>query len=227
MFQNIIKTRSHVTKLFIKIFNLHSAEINLFLSALLKIGQTRPRPSTNVYHIYTKKGHDDRLVHIIERDSLTHTEQKIYHVTNTESVRRRALSPGTPSNEFSPPCTMQSMLNRITINCINSKNTTDSKHCPSAHNRPCIAQTYSTTLYFLDVVLLQKFIYFTRDHWEETKLTTYRYIIFVGGNYVICACLRSIQCCLLAFIQKISTIYYMLQYFQDKQKVIFALPCFF
>lgn len=30
---------------------------------------------------------------------------------------------------------MQSMLNRITINCINSKNTTDSKHRPSAHNR--------------------------------------------------------------------------------------------
>lgn len=30
---------------------------------------------------------------------------------------------------------MQSMLNRITINCINLKNSRDSKYSPSAHNR--------------------------------------------------------------------------------------------
>lgn len=40
-----------------------------------------------------------------------------------------------------PHRTMQSMLNRITINCINSKNSTDSKHRPSVRNRCSIAET--------------------------------------------------------------------------------------
>lgn len=58
-------------------------------------------------------------------------------MTNTESVRRRVDVPRDSIKRVSlPHCTMQSMLNRITINCINSKNSGDSKHRPSAHNRP-------------------------------------------------------------------------------------------
>lgn len=84
------------------------------------------------------------------------------------------------------------MLNRITINCINSKNSRDSKHRPSAHNRPvrrdaiwCVVNASTPISCF--AILWRKFIDFTRDHREKTQLTTLPYFIFVGGNYVICA----------------------------------------
>lgn len=121
----------------ISLLSLHSAEIDLFLSTLLKIGQTRPRPSAYVDHIYTGEGRQNDVARMNERDGSMHTRRKIYHVTNTKSVRRRVCTypSGVYQTSLLPHRAMQSMLNRITINCINSKNSTDSKHRPSAHNR--------------------------------------------------------------------------------------------
>lgn len=64
-----------------------------------------------------------------------HEHGKIYHVTNTRMCDGASVPRDTIKRVSLPQRTMQSMLNRITINCINSKNSGDSKHSPSAHNR--------------------------------------------------------------------------------------------
>lgn len=91
---------------------------------------------------------------------------------------------------------MQSMLNRITINCINSKNSGDSKHRPSAHNRlvhRARRQPEYPPFPTRRRYSMAKFIDFTRDHREKSRLTTLPYFIFVGGNYVFCARLSTIN----------------------------------
>lgn len=96
-------------------------------------------------------------------------------MTNTESVRRRvAAIPRDSIKRVSlPHRTMQSMLNRITINCINSKNSRDSKHRPSAHNRPITHASAAPAKYphfLLAAALCRQFIDFTRDHRESCDL---------------------------------------------------------
>lgn len=110
-------------------------------------------------------------------------------MTNTESVRRRAAVPRDSIKRVSlPHRTMQSMLNRITINCINSKNSRDSKHRPSAHNRLVHRSSPRVPPFPTSIAILwRKFIDFTRDHLEKSQVTTLPYFICVGGNYVICA----------------------------------------
>lgn len=107
-------------------------------------------------------------------DGATDWDTKIYHVTNTESVRRRVSIPRDSIKRVSlPQHTMQSMLNRITINCINSKNSRDSKHRPSAHNRCMHRETdvnWSTLHFLFANILCRKFMGFTRDHQKSRDL---------------------------------------------------------
>ena len=52
----------------------------------------------------------------------THEHGKIYHVTNARMCDGASVPGDTIKRVSLPQRTMQSMLNRITINCINSKN---------------------------------------------------------------------------------------------------------